>query len=117
MNPFVQLLYNKVPSFTSIYQRENDDLDYVIYGELGIQVHDEIIKGNSNSKIVLDAFNLFNLLSEENDTAIDNLLVVGVYEGFYYNKLCNDIARDLLVGRAKDLYEYWMKNGYINSNY
>jgi hypothetical protein len=57
------------------------------------------------------------LLGDKQDDEIDNLLVVGVYEGLYSNKKCNTIARQLLKGRNKEVYEYWMINGFICADY
>lgn len=62
-------------------------------------------------------FRFFNLLGDRKDESIDNLLVVGVYEGLYANKKCNDTTLQLLAGRNKEIYEYWMKNGNTRAEY
>ncbi|WP_133055279.1 hypothetical protein [Niastella koreensis] len=71
----------------------------------------------SQTDFTKKCFNFFNLIGDRQKDSIDNLLVVGVYEGLYANKKCNDIARILLTGRNKDVYEYWMKNGNIRGEY
>ena len=95
----------------------NDDLLYTVYGELSLKLFDDIVTNNETTDFTIKCFQFFNLLGDRNDENIDNLLVVGIYEGLYANKKCNNIARQLLTGRNKDIYEHWMKNGNIRAEY
>lgn len=113
----VKELYENVPEFDRIADHFNDELDYIVYGELSLKLFDEITTNNELTTFTKDCFQFFNLIGNRGDEKIDNLLVVGVYEGLYANKKCNDISRQLLVGRNKDVYEYWMINGSIRANY
>lgn len=116
-DPLVKELYENVPEFSKVADHLNDDLLYVVYGELSLKLFEEIRTNNETTNFTSKCFQFFNLLGDRNDENIDNLLVVGVYEGLYANKKCNDIARQLLTGRNKDVYEYWMKNGNIRAEY
>lgn len=107
----VKELYENVPEFDRIASHLNDELDYIVYGELSLKLFDELSTNNEPTTFIKNCFQFFNLIGDKQDEKIDNLLVVGVYEGLYANKKCNDIARQLLVGRNKDVYEYWMVNG------
>ena len=78
------------------------------------------IESDKSKKVEINkrkCFQFFNLLGDRKDDSIDNLLVVGIYEGLYANKKCNDIARQLLTGRNKEIYEHWMINGNIRAEY
>ena len=116
-DPLVKELYDNVPAFSKIADHLNDELLYVVYGELSIKLFDDIITNNETTSFTFKCFQFFNLLGDRKDESIDNLLVVGIYEGLYANKKCNDIARELLTGRNKDIYEHWMKNGNIRADY
>lgn len=74
-----------------------DDLPYVVYGVLSLRLS-ELDKSN---KLIIESFALFNYSGDKNDKEIDNLLVVGIYEGLYWSKKCNDLSRALLKGRNK----------------
>jgi len=116
-DPLVKELYDNVPEFSKIADHLNDELLYVVYGELSLKLFDDITANGETTNFTLKCFQFFNLLGDRNDESIDNLLVVGVYEGLYANKKCNKIARQLLTGRNKDIYEHWMKNGNIRADY
>jgi uncharacterized protein YjbI with pentapeptide repeats len=116
-DPLVRDLYDNLPEFSKIADHLNDELNYVVYGELSLKLFEDITTNNEITNFTLKCFQFFNLLSDRKDENIDKLLVVGVYEGLYANKKCNDIARQLLTGRNKDLFEYWMKNGNIRAEY
>ncbi len=116
-HPLVKELYDNVPAFSEIADHLNEELYYMVYGELSIKLFNDITKNIEITDFTKKCFQFFNLLGDRNDESIDNLLVVGVYEGLYANKKCNDIARQLLCGRNKDIYEHWMKNGNIRADY
>ena len=116
-DPLVKELYDNVPEFSKVADHLNDELLYVVYGELSLILFDDIVKNIKTTDFTIKCFQFFNLLGDRNDESIDNLLVVGIYEGLYVNKKCNDIARQLLTGRNKDIYEHWMKNGNIRAEY
>lgn len=116
-DPLVKELYDNVPEFSKVADHLNDELVYVVYGELSLKIFDDITTNNETTDFTMKCFQFFNLLGDRKDESIENLLVVGIYEGFYANKKCNDIARQLLTGRNKDIYEHWMKNGNIRAEY
>jgi hypothetical protein len=116
-HPLVIRLYENVPMFESSFEKPYQELPHVVFGDLGLQLHDKIINGDVDCDLVVKSFDFFTQLSLENLSHIDELLVVSIYEGFYYSKVCNDFARSILSGRAKELYEYWMINGSIQSFY
>lgn len=116
-DPLVKELYDNVPEFYKIADHFNDELLYVVYGELSTKLFDNIIENNQTSDFTKECFRFFNLLGDRQDSNIDNLLVVGIYEGLYSNKKCNDTARQLLTGRNKEVYEHWMINGNIRSDF
>ncbi len=116
-DPLVKELYDNVPEFSKLADHSNDELLYNVYGELSIKLFDNIVACDQVSDFTKKCFQFFNLLGDRQDGSIDNLLVVGIYEGLYANKKCDDIARQLLTGRNKDIYEHWMKNGNIRSDY
>jgi hypothetical protein len=115
--PLVKELYDNVPEFSKVADHLNDELLYVVYGELSLKLFDDIVTNNETTDFTIKCFQFFNLLGDRKDENIDNLLVVGIYEGLYANKKCNNIARQLLTGRNKDIYEHWMKNGNIRAEY
>jgi len=116
-DPLVKELYDNVPEFSKLTNHSNDESLYDVYGELSIKLVDNIVSSNQVSDFAKKCFRFFNLLGDRQDDSLDNLLVVGIYEGLYSNKKCNDIARQLLTGRNKDVYEHWMINGNIRSDY
>ncbi len=115
-DPLVKELYDNVPEFSKVADHLNDELLYVVYGELSIKLFEDITTNKETTSFTSKCFQFFNLLGDRNDESIDNLLVVGIYEGLYSNKKCNDIARQLLTGRNKSIYEHWMKNGNIRAD-
>jgi uncharacterized protein YjbI with pentapeptide repeats len=116
-DPLVEELYDNIPEFSKVADHLNDELLYVVYGELSLKLYDDITTNDEATSFTTKCFQFFNLLGDRKDESIDNLLVVGIYEGLYANKKCNDIARQLLTGRNKDVYEYWMINGNIRADY
>jgi len=117
IDSLVNELYDNIPEFSKVADHSDDELLYVVYGELSLKLFDDITTNNESTSFTIKCFQFFNLLGDRNDENIDNLLVVGIYEGLYSNKKCNDIARQLLTGRNRDNYEHWMKNGNIRANY
>ncbi len=113
----VQELYDNVPEFSKMTDHENDELTYVVFGELSLRLFEDITTNNQTTDFTKKCFVFFNLLGDREDIEIDNLLIVGIYEGLYANKKCNGIARQLLTGKNKELYEYWMINGNIRADY
>ena len=116
-DPLVKELYDNIPEFSKVADHLNDDLRYTVYGELSLKLFDDIATNTETTSFTVKCFQFFNLLGDRKDESIDNLLVVAIYEGLYANKKCNDIARQLLIGRNKDIYEHWMKNGNILADY
>jgi hypothetical protein len=116
-DPLVKELYYNVPEFSKVAEHLNDELLYVVYGELSIKLYDDIIANDQISDFAQNCFKFFNVLGDRQDDNLDNLLVVGIYEGLYSNKKCNDIAIQLLTGRNKDVYEQWMIKGNIRADY
>lgn len=116
-DPLVKELYDNVPEFSKNADHLNDDLHYMVYGELSLILFDDITSNIETTDFTTKCFQFFNILGDRKDESIDNLLVVGIYEGLYANKKCNDTARQLLTGRNKDIYEHWMKNGNIRAEY
>lgn len=117
MHPLVVQLYKNVPDFDKISNHGSDDLLYVVYGDFSLRLSEQITELDTPNKLITDAFSFFNYLGDKNDKEIDNLLVVGIYEGLYWSKKCNDLSRELLKGRNKEVYEHWMINGNIRSEY
>ncbi|AFD08587.1 pentapeptide repeat-containing protein [Solitalea canadensis] len=116
-HPLVKELYDNVPEFSKIADHLNDELDYLVYSELSLRLVEDITTNTVISDLTKQCFQFFNLLGDREDEKLDNLLVVGVYEGLYPSKKCNDIARQLLNGRNNDIYEHCMKNENIRSNF
>jgi uncharacterized protein YjbI with pentapeptide repeats len=116
-DPLVKELYDNVPEFSKMTDHSDDELQYVVYGELSLRLFDDITTNNEPTDFAKKCFQFFNFLGDRQDDKIDNLLVVGIYEGLYANKKCNDIARQLLNGRNKKVYEHWMINGNIRAEY
>ncbi len=116
-DPLVKELYDFIPEFSESVDHTNDELVYTVYGQLSLELFENITTNEQLNDFAKRCFDFFNLLGDRQNEGIDNLLVVGVYEGLYANKKCNDIARQLLYGRNKDVYEYWMKNGNIRADY
>lgn len=112
-DPLVKALYDYIPEFYTMADHSNDELKYTIYGELSLKLFEDISIHKEPTDFTQKCFQLFNILGDKQDDNIDNLLVVGIYEGLYANKKCNDIALQLLNGRNKEVYEHWMKNGHI----
>lgn len=102
--PLVQELYENIPEFDKIADHSDDELIYVVFGNLSIKLFDDITINDNITNFTKKCFQFFNLLGNRKDESIDNLLVVGIYEGLYANKICNDIARQLLTDRNKDIY-------------
>jgi hypothetical protein len=117
MLPLVAELYKNVPDFNILSDHSSDDLLYVVYGDLSLILSKQITELEKPNKLITDSFTFFNYLGEKNDKEIDNLLVVGIYEGLYWSKKCNDLGRELLKDRTKEVYEHWMINGNIQSEY
>ena len=115
--PLVKELYDNIPEYSGMIDRTDDDLAYVVYGQLSLKLLDDITRNNNVSDFTQKCFQFFNKLGDRNDGEIDNLLVVGIYEGLYANRRSNDIARQLLTGRNKEVYEHWLINGSIHSDY
>ncbi len=113
----VQELFDNVPEFSKMTDHENDELTYVVFGELSLRLFDDITTNNQTTDFTNKCFQFFNLLGDRTDDEIDNLLIIGIYEGLYANKKCNEIARQLLTPNNKELYEYWMINGNIRADY
>lgn len=112
-HPNVKLLYTNIPLFDEASDHESDDADYLVYGQLSTMLAEDIIKHEHVSTFTQNCFNFFNMIGDKNDREIDNLLVVGVYEELYSNKKCNETAIALLQGRNREVYIYWMHNGFI----
>ena len=117
IHPLVEELYKKVPDFEKISDHTSDDLLYSVFGDLSLRLSEQITELEKPNKLILDSFSFFNYLGNKNDKEIDNLLVVGIYEGLYWSKKCNDLSRELLKNRNREVYEYWMINGNIQSQY
>ena len=117
IHPLVLELYRKIPSYDLINDHTSDGLHFSVFGDLSLVLSKQIIELDEPDKLILDSFNFFNKLGDRNDKKIDNLLVVGIYEGLYWSKKCNDISRKLLKGRNKELYEYWMVHGNVSADY
>ena len=117
MHPLVEELYKKVPDFDKISDHTSDDLLYSVFGDLSLRLSEQITELEKPNKLILDSFSFFNYLGNKNDKEIDNLLVVGIYEGLYWSKKCNDLSRELLKNRNREVYQYWMINGNIQSEY
>lgn len=117
IHPLVGELYKNVPDFDKISDHTSDDLLYSVFEDLSLKLSEQITKLEKPNKLILDSFSFFNYLGNKNDKEIDNLLVIGIYEGLYWNKKCNDLSRKLLKNRNKEVYEYWMINGNIQSEY
>jgi len=115
--PLVQELYDNIPEFIVICDHLNDELTYTVYGDLSLKLFDDITNNKQTTPFTLKCFKFFNLLGNREDENIDNLLVVGIYEGLYSNKKCNNISLQLLKGRNKEIYEHWMRNGNIRADY
>mgnify|MGYP003688135925 CR=1 FL=1 len=111
-----QRFYRNV-GFDTISRHHSDDLLYVVYGDLSLRLSEQITELDTPNKLITDAFTFFNYIGNMNDKEIDNLLVVGIYEGLYWSKKCNDLSRELLKGRNKEVYEHWMIHGTIQSEY
>lgn len=116
-HPLVTELFNRVPEFDEISDHSSDDLLYAVYGDLSLILADQIKNSSELNELIIHSFSFFNDLGNRNNREIDNLLVVGIYEGLYSNKKCNDVGRDLLSGRSKEVYEHWMINGNIKADY
>ena len=116
-NTLVQELYDNIPEFSKMTDHENDELTYVVFGELSLRLFEDITTNYQTTDFTNKCFQFFNLLGDRVDNEIDNLLIVGIYEGLYANKKCNDVARQLLTGRNKEFYEFWMTNGNIRVDY
>lgn len=117
LHPLVKELYEKVPEYTKISDRSFDEYGTASLGMLSLILFEEIMNKGELSEIVRSSFDFFNEIGDRNDPEIDNILVVDIYEGLYSKKKCNDVARNLLRGRNKEVYEYWMINGFIRSEY
>ena len=117
IDPLVQELYSNVPQFDKSSDHTDDELLYVVYGQLSLILFDDITSNDTITEFTKNCFSFFNLIGDRKIDGIDNLLVVGIYEGLYANKKCNDTARQLLTGRNKEVYEHWMINGLIRSDY
>lgn len=113
----VKQLYDNIPEFENLTDHSNDDQPYVVFGELSLRLFDDIKNNSEITEFTKKTFQFFNKLGNTNDSEIDNLLIVGIYEGLYADKKCNRIARQLLLDRNKEVYEYWMINGNIRSDY
>jgi len=111
----VDELYRNVPEFDRKSDHSNDELNYVVFGKLSLMLYEDIISNNQTTEFTRKCFEFFNLIGNRNNNEIDNLLIVGVYEGLFGNKKCNDIARELLTARNKEIYEHWMINGNIRA--
>ena len=115
--PLIAELYENIPDFEILSDHLSDDLLYVVFGDLSLILSEQITELKKPNKLIIDSFNFFNYLGAKNNKEIDNLLVVGIYEGLYWSKKCNDLSRELLKERTKEVYEYWMMNGNIKSDY
>lgn len=113
----VKELYDNIPEFIEMIDHTYDEQAYFVYGQLSLKLFDDITNSKKITDFTLKCFQFFNNLGDRNDNEIDNLLIVGIYEGLYSNKQCNDVARQLLIGRNKEVYEHWMINGCIQSDY
>jgi hypothetical protein len=113
----VKELYDHIPEFAKMTDHSNDVQSYSVYGELSLKLFEDIKNNSEITDFTKKAFQFFNIPGNRNDSEIDNLLVVGIYEGLYADKKCNRIARQLLLDRNKEVYEYWMINGNIRSDY
>jgi hypothetical protein len=107
-------LYEYIPEFEKIAEHSNDEHLYSVFGDLSIVLANEIIKNENLTDLISNSFRFFNYLSDKNDKEIDNLLIVGIYEGLYHSEKCNKIAQKLLNERAKKTYEFNLKNGIMN---
>jgi hypothetical protein len=106
VHPLVKELYEKVPEYSKISDGSYDEFGTVPFGILSLILFDEIMDKEELSKIIKSSFEFFNEIGDRNDPEIDNVLIVEIYEGLYSKKKCNDIARSLLRGRNKEVYEY-----------
>jgi uncharacterized protein YjbI with pentapeptide repeats len=113
----VKELYENLPEFNQVSDHLNDELAYEVYGELSLKLFEDITINSETTNFTTKCFQFFNLLGDRKDANIDNLLVIGIYEGLYSNKKCNDIARKLLKGRNRAIYEHWMQKGNIRAEY
>lgn len=106
LHPLVKELYKKVPEYANISDRSFDEYATASFGMLSLILFDEIMNKEELSELVRNSFDFFNEIGDRNNPEIDNVLVVGIYEGLYSEKQCNDVARSLLRGRNKEVYEY-----------
>ncbi|WP_055446259.1 DUF7674 family protein [Lacinutrix mariniflava] len=99
-------LYEFIPEFEEISDHSNDEHLYSVFGDLSIVLAKEIIENENLTKLITDSFKFFNYLSDKKDKEIDNLLIVGIYEGIYHSGKCNEIAKKLLNKKAINTYEF-----------
>ena len=104
-------LYEYIPEFEKIADHSNDENLYSVFGDLSIILANEIIKNEKLNNLITNSFKFINYLSDKNDKEIDNLLIVGIYEGLYHSGKCNEIAKKLLNEKAKKTYEFNLENG------
>jgi hypothetical protein len=85
-DPLVKELYENVPEFNNSTNQLNDELAYEVYGELSLKLFEDITTNSETTNFTIKCFQFFNFLGDRMDANIDNLLVVGIYEGLYSNK-------------------------------
>jgi len=107
----VKILLDRVPAFRdSRLARETltpDDyeLPYVVFGRFATFLNELLRSTSSDDITVLESFRLLNDMGNSSDQGIANLVAVGVYEVLLDSPQSVHMARQLLYGKAIDLFE------------
>lgn len=107
----VQKLFERVPGFRDSrlaresLDEEDYELPYVVFGRLATFLNDLIPKVSLSDPIVQAAFQLLNEMGNSQDRDIENLAAIGTFEVLTDSPPSIRAARQLLYGRAIDLFE------------
>jgi hypothetical protein len=112
----VKTLLERVPSFRNselARQALSDldyELDYVVFGTFASFLNDRIPELSTANPEIRTSFQLLNDMANSGDPRLEELAAIGVFEVLTDSPHSIRAARELLYGRAIDLFEEMIQN-------
>ncbi|HUK89558.1 MAG TPA: hypothetical protein VLZ81_04095 [Blastocatellia bacterium] len=114
----VTMLLTEVPAFAEDWKRgqamssESPELRYLVFGDFGFFINGltNRIEETATRKSLAQSFALLNEMGQSSSLEVANLAQVGVFEVLSDSKASVRVARELLTGKALDLFERTVRN-------
>jgi hypothetical protein len=110
----VKTLLERVPAFRrskmterllELHKEEVHHLDYVVFGHLASFLNDLLPRVSHSDPTIQASFELLNEMGNSSDPRLQRLAAIGTFEVLTDSPASIRAARQLLYGRAIDLFE------------